>query len=65
MKMLSPGLWKYRPKRTVEFTSCELSPSKLDSWVKSFRRVMEERFDNLDDYLGDLQNKNCSSDDSH
>jgi len=32
----------------------------LDSWVKSFRRIMEERFDNLDDYLRELQNKNQS-----
>ncbi|TKI55156.1 winged helix-turn-helix transcriptional regulator [Brevibacillus antibioticus] len=29
----------------------------LDSWVKSFQRVMEERFDNLEDYLRELQNK--------
>lgn len=29
----------------------------LNSWVKSFQRVMEERFDNLDDYLRELQNK--------
>lgn len=29
----------------------------LDSWVKSFRRVMHERFDKLDDYLRELQNK--------
>ncbi|MCR8630301.1 ArsR/SmtB family transcription factor [Paenibacillus radicis (ex Xue et al. 2023)] len=33
---------------------------ELDSWVKSFRRTMEERFDNLDDYLRELQNKNHS-----
>ncbi|MBP1964319.1 ArsR/SmtB family transcription factor [Paenibacillus aceris] len=32
----------------------------LDTWVKSFRRVMEERFDKLDDYLRELQNKNDS-----
>ena len=32
----------------------------LDSWVQSFRRVMEERFDNLDDYLRELQNKDKS-----
>ncbi|MDF2959165.1 MAG: putative transcriptional regulator [Paenibacillus sp.] len=32
----------------------------LDSWVQSFRRVMEERFDNLDDYLRELQNKEKS-----
>jgi DNA-binding transcriptional ArsR family regulator len=29
----------------------------LDSWVKSFRRVMEARFDNLEDYLRELQIK--------
>ncbi|MEJ8547098.1 metalloregulator ArsR/SmtB family transcription factor [Brevibacillus borstelensis] len=32
----------------------------LDSWVQSFRRVMQERFDNLDDYLRELQNKEKS-----
>jgi DNA-binding transcriptional ArsR family regulator len=32
----------------------------LDSWVKSFRRVMEDRFDNLEDYLRQLQNKEKS-----
>lgn len=32
----------------------------LDSWVNSFRRVMEERFDNLEDYLRELQNKENS-----
>ncbi|MED4584758.1 metalloregulator ArsR/SmtB family transcription factor [Brevibacillus choshinensis] len=29
----------------------------LDSWVSSFRRVMEDRFDNLEDYLRELQSK--------
>ncbi|MFD1177336.1 ArsR/SmtB family transcription factor [Paenibacillus puldeungensis] len=29
----------------------------LDSWVKSFRGITEERFDNLDAYLRELQNK--------
>lgn len=33
---------------------------ELDSWVQSFRRVMQERFDNLDDYLRELQNKEKS-----
>lgn len=32
----------------------------LDSWVKSFRRIMEDRFDNLEDYLRELQNKEKS-----
>ncbi|WP_100486380.1 ArsR/SmtB family transcription factor [Sporolactobacillus pectinivorans] len=29
----------------------------LDSWIQSFQRVMQERFDNLDDYLKELQDK--------
>jgi DNA-binding transcriptional ArsR family regulator len=32
----------------------------LDAWLNSFRRVMEERFDNLDEYLRELQNKEKS-----
>ncbi|WP_282937248.1 metalloregulator ArsR/SmtB family transcription factor [Paenibacillus sp. RC67] len=33
---------------------------ELDSWVKSFQRVMEDRFDNLEEYLRELQNKEKS-----
>ncbi|WP_134684914.1 ArsR/SmtB family transcription factor [Brevibacillus migulae] len=29
----------------------------LDSWIKSFQKTMQERFDNLDDYLRELQNE--------
>jgi DNA-binding transcriptional ArsR family regulator len=29
----------------------------MDEWVKSFRRIWEDRFDKLDDYLRELQNK--------
>jgi DNA-binding transcriptional ArsR family regulator len=29
----------------------------LDTWVKSFQRVMEERFNNLDEYLQKLKTK--------
>ncbi|MFP5502894.1 MAG: ArsR/SmtB family transcription factor [Candidatus Sericytochromatia bacterium] len=29
----------------------------LDAWLKSFQRVMEERYDNLDAYLRELQGK--------
>lgn len=32
----------------------------LDSWVKSFRGVLEDKFDNLEDYLRELQNKEKS-----
>lgn len=33
----------------------------LDAWLHSFERIMRERFDNLDDYLRELQ----SQDDQH
>ena len=29
----------------------------LDAWLQSFGRVMQERFDNLDEYLQKLQDK--------
>lgn len=32
----------------------------LDAWLHSFQRVMQERFDNLDDYLRELQNQDGS-----
>ncbi|MFJ7887322.1 ArsR/SmtB family transcription factor [Lysinibacillus xylanilyticus] len=32
----------------------------LDSWIQSFQSVMEERFDNLDEYLKELQKKEKS-----
>lgn len=37
----------------------------LDRWVESFRRVMEERFDNLEHYLRKLQNKENSNKNSN
>lgn len=30
---------------------------ELDYWVKSFQRVMEDRFDNLEEYLRELQSE--------
>lgn len=32
----------------------------MDAWLKPFRHVMEERFDSLDDYLQELQDKEKS-----
>lgn len=29
----------------------------IEDWVQSFRHIMEERLDNLDQYLRELQNK--------
>lgn len=34
----------------------------LDAWLHSFERVMRERFDNLDDYLRELQSRNDRQD---
>lgn len=34
----------------------------LDTWVRSFGRLMEERFDKLDDYLRELQDKERTED---
>ncbi|WP_308639800.1 ArsR/SmtB family transcription factor [Paenibacillus silvisoli] len=34
----------------------------LNSWLQTFKRVMEERFDNLDAYLRELQKKENSND---
>jgi DNA-binding transcriptional ArsR family regulator len=31
---------------------------ELDAWLDSFRRLWEERYDRLDDYLLELQEKN-------
>lgn len=30
---------------------------ELDTWLESYRRMWEERYDRLDDYLLELQNK--------
>ncbi|MBU8878821.1 metalloregulator ArsR/SmtB family transcription factor [Bacillus sp. FJAT-29790] len=32
----------------------------MDSWIQSFQGVMQERFDNLDDYWKELQDKEKS-----
>ena len=34
----------------------------LDAWLHSFERVMQERFDNLDEYLQELQNRDDRQD---
>jgi DNA-binding transcriptional ArsR family regulator len=36
---------------------------ELDTWLESFRRIWEERFDRLDDYLNELQGKDKKKDD--
>jgi DNA-binding transcriptional ArsR family regulator len=36
---------------------------ELDTWLDSYRRVWDERFDQLDDYLQELQRKEVNHDD--
>jgi DNA-binding transcriptional ArsR family regulator len=36
---------------------------ELDAWMESYRRIWEERFDRLDDYLQKLQRKEVKHDD--
>jgi len=43
-------IYKLRPESFQE----------LDCWLKSFRHVMEDRFDNLENYLREVQNKKKS-----
>jgi DNA-binding transcriptional ArsR family regulator len=40
-------IYKLRPQSLIE----------LDTWMESFRRIWEDRFDRLDDYLRELQGK--------
>lgn len=41
--------YKLRPEPFLE----------LDSWLKGFQRIMEERYDQLEDYLENLQKKDA------
>jgi DNA-binding transcriptional ArsR family regulator len=46
--------------RTAQWRPCRLQPDALktvDDWLEEYRRLWEERFDRLDDYLRELQAK--------
>jgi len=46
--------------RTAQWRPCRLRAAplkKVANWVEHYRRFWEERFDRLDDYLKELQNK--------
>ena len=46
--------------REAQWRPCRLETDRLkevDSWVAEYRRFWEERFDRLDNYLGELQRK--------
>jgi len=51
--------------RRAQWRPCRLSAGPLkdvDDWVERYRTFWEERFDRLDDYLRDLQDKEKNDD---
>jgi DNA-binding transcriptional ArsR family regulator len=47
-------------RREAQWRPCRLEPAALkgvDDWLEDYRRLWEERFDRLDDYLRTLQGK--------
>lgn len=59
LKVLSEsGVLEVRPEGNRRIYKLRAEPfNALDAWLDSFRRIMEERFDNLDAYLRELQGK--------
>jgi DNA-binding transcriptional ArsR family regulator len=52
------GLVDVQPAANRRIYKLETRPlQELDAWLGSFRRVWEERFDQLEDYLQTLQRK--------
>jgi DNA-binding transcriptional ArsR family regulator len=46
--------------REAQWRPCRIRPGALkgvDDWLEEYRRLWEQRFDRLDDYLKDLQAK--------
>jgi hypothetical protein len=51
--------------RRAQWRPCRLSAGPLkevDDWVERYRGLWEERFDRLDDYLRELQDKEKNDD---
>src|SRR5205085_10631996 len=54
--------------REAQWRPCRLEPAALkgvDDWLDRYRKLWEERFDRLDDYLRRLQAKDSSKDKKH
>ncbi len=50
------GIVEVQPVANLRIYKLRPQPfQELDAWLDSFRRVWEERFDRLDDYLHELQ----------
>lgn len=59
LKVLSDnGIVEVKAEANRRFYKLRPEPfQSLDSWVNSFRRIWEERYDNLENYLRELQSK--------
>ncbi|GMK47418.1 MULTISPECIES: metalloregulator ArsR/SmtB family transcription factor [Paenibacillus] len=59
LKVLSEhGIVEVKAEANRRFYKLRPEPfHSLDSWVNSFRRIWEERYDNLENYLRELQSK--------
>ncbi|SFB37799.1 DNA-binding transcriptional regulator, ArsR family [Lentibacillus halodurans] len=58
------GLVEVQPITNRRVYKLRKEPFKeLDAWLDSYRRVWDERFDRLEDYLQDLQRKDVNHDD--
>lgn len=59
LKVLSiNGIVEVKPEANRRIYKLRPEPfQSLESWVKSFQSIMEERFDNLDDYIRELKDR--------
>ncbi|WP_169086913.1 ArsR/SmtB family transcription factor [Paenibacillus sp. PL91] len=58
------GLVEVQPDANRRFYKLRHQPLiEMDDWLESFRRIWNERFDNLDDYLRKLQGQDKEQDD--
>lgn len=54
--------------RHAQWRPCKLAAKPLQNvsdWVEQYRRFWEQKFDQLDDYLRELQSKDKGHDDKH
>lgn len=58
------GIVEVHPNANKRIYKLQSEPFKeLDTWLDSFRRMWEERFDRLDDYLLEMQRNEKKPDD--
>ncbi|ANE45771.1 TrmB family transcriptional regulator [Paenibacillus swuensis] len=61
--LMEAGLVEVHPVANRRIYKLRPQPfQELDTWLDAFRRTWEERFDRLDDYLRELQEKDSKPD---